>query len=215
MASHLLLGSADPKVIISLDDFKLLADVYSHLAEYAATKDKSQIDAAVKIIDMSNPAPWVSSVNLQNFMQKKWVVGAEAQKALDEFRAVYPYLDPEELEQLTSGVLTMASTRIKRTPDAFDISWNVLRWFLPNLATNHKSVDYGGTSTDFKEGVDAAIGKAYKDAVAKVGAAASGLVLSSSPWHEIPNADVDLITEYRMRENTNKSNKRFIRETGT
>ncbi|GJC83925.1 hypothetical protein ColLi_06763 [Colletotrichum liriopes] len=59
---------ADRKVTLRSGDVKLLTDVYAHLAEYVATKDKGHMDAA-------------------RFMQKEVVGDAEAQKAIEEFRA--------------------------------------------------------------------------------------------------------------------------------
>ncbi|KAK2022528.1 hypothetical protein LX32DRAFT_698618 [Colletotrichum zoysiae] len=218
---------ADRTVTISSADFKLLTDVYSHIAEYAATKDKNQVDAAVRIVDASNPAPWISSVHLQDFMQKKWVIGVKAKKAVEEFCASYPHMNPKGLEEDEGWVLAMASIYISKHPDAFDLSWNVLRRFLPNLITNYKTMGRTVDSTAFNEAVDAAIRAAYKDAAAKVEAEKSTSTLSISSETETPNADVEatsggedepnndeLVEDPKVHEKTKESKKRHNRATG-
>ncbi|KAK1964313.1 hypothetical protein LY78DRAFT_694241 [Colletotrichum sublineola] len=210
---------ADQVVTIRSGDLKLLTKVYAHLAEYAATKDKTQVDAAVRIINDSNPAPWISSVHLQQFMQKKRVCDGEAQEAVKEFRAVYPHLDPKDLDELDWEWLTMTSAVMRKKPDEFDLSWNVLRWFLPNIATNCKNITCTKRLTKLVKSIDA-IKKAYKDAVAKVETAALASILPNPLENAPPIADFEsisggdepnnheLISEPKMRK------KRRNQETG-
>ncbi|KAK2055507.1 hypothetical protein LY76DRAFT_685938 [Colletotrichum caudatum] len=228
-STQLPVDSADRTVTISSADFKLLTDVYAHLAEYAATKDKSQVNEAVRIVDASNPAPWVPSVHLQDFMQKKPLTTEKAEKAVEEFSLSYPHMNPKGLEAygLLPDFLATASMHISRHRDAFDLSWNVLRWFIPNLATHCKTILHTVRITMLIEEVNAATETAYEDAVAKVKAPGSASIYSSSSNNETANADLkatsggkydpnnhEVVEEPNVRKKTKKSKKLRNRATG-
>ncbi|KAK2006701.1 hypothetical protein LZ32DRAFT_78999 [Colletotrichum eremochloae] len=114
----------------------------------------------------------------------------------------------------------MTSAVMRRNPDEFDLSWNVLRWFLPNIATNSKNIACTKGLAKFVKSIDAAIEKAYKDAVAKVETAALASILSN-PLENAPSnagfeatsgggepSNHELISEPKMRK------KRHSQEAG-
>ncbi|WYZ34542.1 hypothetical protein EsH8_I_000818 [Colletotrichum jinshuiense] len=84
------------------DEAKLLTDVYSHIAEYVATKEQRHLDEAVGIVEQatkSNPAPWISTDNLERFLQKRPLRPFQAEKAIEEFFTSVP----ESPAQVFSG----------------------------------------------------------------------------------------------------------------